>query len=392
MLLSEEDLAILACPVCIRPLVVLVGEVGLKCGVCKRVYPRARRNSRATRRCSDHRAGLNPSDRSVKPSMSESQNTSVARLKRLLPRLRKIRIGVLGDLMLDRYLWGNASRLSPEAAVPVVDFVSQSECLGGAGNVAANLTALGAAVQTFGVIGGARRGGRTSDDEPGGALRACLRAAHVDDRGVLADPRRITTVKTRVIARHQQIVRIDHERRDSLSPDTEEKLFRKLVDSLKTLHVLVLSDYDKGLITDAFAERVLHACHQSKVPNRYTYRSPVFYRGARAVVCNMKEASYYVTRSLGDDKSVEEASRDLLQRFGWPAVVITRGEKGMTIFEEDSPRNMHIAATSFEVTYERVGQPGRAHGANGRQFSMSPSGGYRLERSLFGGCCRSFLA
>src|SRR6266704_4088619 len=130
---------------------------------------------------------------------------AVRRLKRLIPRLRGKRIGVLGDLMLDRYLWGTASRLSPEAAVPVVDFAEQSECLGGAGNVAANLAALGAKVEAFGVIG---------EDEPGRALRACLKAAAVADLGIVADKSRVTTVKTRVIARHQQIVRIDHERRE----------------------------------------------------------------------------------------------------------------------------------------------------------------------------------
>src|SRR6202521_4036569 len=91
---------------------------------------------------------------------------SVPRLKRLIPRLRGKRIGVLGDLMLDRYVWGTASALSPEAAVPVVDFAEQSECLGGAGNVAANLAALGAKVEAFGVIG---------NDEPGAAVRQCLR-------------------------------------------------------------------------------------------------------------------------------------------------------------------------------------------------------------------------
>ncbi len=97
-------------------------------------------------------------------------------------------MGVLGDLMLDRYLWGTASRLSPEAAVPVVDFVEQSECLGGAGNVAANLSALGARVECFGAIG---------NDEPGAALRKCLCDAGIVDKGVLADSRRVTTVKPR---------------------------------------------------------------------------------------------------------------------------------------------------------------------------------------------------
>src|SRR6267154_5764970 len=104
--------------------------------------------------------------------MTNNIGEAVPRLKRLIPRLRGKRIGVLGDLMLDRYLWGTASRLSPEAAVPVVDFVEQSECLGGAGNVAANLAALGARVEAFGVIG---------EDEAGQSLRRCLRAADIAD-------------------------------------------------------------------------------------------------------------------------------------------------------------------------------------------------------------------
>src|ERR1700747_2326418 len=139
--------------------------------------------------------------------MSTKIADAVPRLKRLIPRLRGRRIGVLGDLMLDRYLWGTASRLSPEAAVPIVDFVEQSECLGGAGNVAANRAALEARVACVGCIG---------SDEAGEALRKCLRATGILDKATLADPRRITTVKTRIIARHQQVVRVDRERREPL--------------------------------------------------------------------------------------------------------------------------------------------------------------------------------
>src|SRR5438093_13232816 len=111
---------------------------------------------------------------------------AVPRLKRLIPRLRGKRIGVLGDLMLDRYLWGTASRLSPEAAVPVVDFVEQSECLGGAGNVAANIAPLSAKAEAFGATG---------NDEPGRALQKCLRAAGIGDKGVTADSKPVTAGK-----------------------------------------------------------------------------------------------------------------------------------------------------------------------------------------------------
>jgi rfaE bifunctional protein kinase chain/domain len=293
---------------------------------------------------------------------------SLPRLRRLVPKLKRQRIGVLGDLMLDRYLWGTASRLSPEAAVPVVDFAEQSECLGGAGNVAANLSSLGARAEVFGLIG---------EDEPGRALRSCLRAAGIAGQGALADKSRVTTVKTRVIARHQQIVRIDREKRDSVAPALEEKLFRRLLSSLENLDGLILSDYDKGLITDAFAERVLSACHRFKVPVFVKPKTSRLYayRGARVIVCNAREAGFFVTRSLHDEKSFDEAGQNLLAHFGSGAVVITRGEKGMSIFEESSPRHVTIPATSFEVTYARVGQPGVERGATGRQvFDVTGAG------------------
>ncbi len=257
---------------------------------------------------------------------------AVPRLKRLVPRLRGKRIGVLGDLMLDRYLWGTASRLSPEAAVPVVDFVEQSECLGGAGNVAANIATLGGRVGAFGVTG---------NDEPGRA------------------------------------VRVDRERREPLRAETQEKLLRLIFTALKKMDALVLSDYDKGLITDDFADRVLSAAHQLHVPVFVKPKTSRLYayRGARAIVCNAKEAGFYVTRSLTDEKSIEEAGRALLAHFGCGAVVITRGEKGMSVAEESSPQHVQIPATSFEVTYARVGQAGVERGATGRQvFDVTGAG------------------
>ena len=293
---------------------------------------------------------------------------SAVRLKRLILRLRGKRIGVLGDLMLDRYLWGTASRLSPEAAVPVVDFEQQSECLGGAGNVAANITALGAKAEAFGVLG---------SDEAGRVLERCLREAKIGAKGVIADSKRVTTVKTRIIARHQQVVRVDRERHEPLRVDTEERLLRLVFGALKRLDALVLSDYDKGLITDDFADRVLSAAHQRKVPVFVKPKTSRLYayRGARAIVCNAKEASFYVTRSLADEKSFDETSRALLAHFGCSAVVITRGANGMNVFDETSSRSVHIPATGFEVTYARVGQTGIERGATGRQvFDVTGAG------------------
>jgi rfaE bifunctional protein kinase chain/domain len=294
--------------------------------------------------------------------------TASRRLQSLVGRLQGRRIGVVGDLMLDRYVWGNATRLSPEAAVPVVDFVSETTCLGGAGNVAANLAALGAKVTSFGVSGA---------DEDAAVLRHCLADAGISDKGIVADPGRITTVKTRIIAKHQQVVRVDREHRAPLKPAVEEALIRAVKSSMPRLDALVVSDYDKGVITDALADRVLDECRKRGVPALVKPKtSRLFaYRGATAIVCNAKEAGFFVTRDLENDESVEQAGRALLAHFGCAAVVITMGGKGMSLFEDKSPKHFHVSATGFEVSYARVGQPGVERGTSGRQvFDVTGAG------------------
>lgn len=270
--------------------------------------------------------------------------------------------------MLDRYLWGSATRLSPEAAVPVVDFAAESECLGGAGNVAANLAALGARVACFGVIG---------DDVAGRGIRQCFRALALDEKRAVVDRSRVTTVKTRIIARHQQVVRVDRERRAPLAKKIEEALVRQILTALADLDALVVSDYDKGVVTDSLAERILTACHERGVPALVKPKtSRLFsYRGAAVIVCNAKEAGFFVTRTLSDERSIEEAGRALLAHFGCSAVVITLGEKGLSVIEESAPSQFHVPATSFEITYARLGLPGVAQGATGRQvFDVTGAG------------------
>jgi D-beta-D-heptose 7-phosphate kinase/D-beta-D-heptose 1-phosphate adenosyltransferase len=291
-----------------------------------------------------------------------------SKLKRIVGRMRGRRIGVVGDFMLDRYVWGTATRLSPEAAVPVVDFVSQTDCLGGAGNVAANLAAMGGRVTPFGVTGA---------DEAARGLRTSLTALGTSDQGVLSDPQRLTTMKTRVIARHQQVVRVDRETRMPLQAALEQSLIRRIKAALPRLDALVVSDYDKGVVTDALADRVLDECRRRGLPTLVKPKtSRLFaYRGATAIVCNRKEAGFFVTRELADDKSLEEAGRALLAHFGCAAIVITLGDKGMSLFEEASPRHLHVPATSFEVSYARVGLPGVDGSASGRQvFDVTGAG------------------
>jgi rfaE bifunctional protein kinase chain/domain len=291
--------------------------------------------------------------------------------RKLTPILKHFggrRIAVVGDFMLDRYVWGGAKRLSPEAPVPVVDLQSESQVPGGAGNVARNLAALGATVLPFGVTG---------DDEAGGAIRTCLAAEGIPAKGLVTDASRITTIKTRIIAGHQQVVRVDRERNTPLSRAVEERLIRRLKTSLGGLDALVVSDYDKGVVTDALAERVLPECHRRGVPvlvNPKTSRLFV-YRGATVIVCNVTHAGFFVTQTLTDEESVEKAGRALLPHFGCSAVVITRGREGLNLFEETEPRSFHVPATSREVSYARVGQPGVDHASHGRQvFDVTGAG------------------
>lgn len=295
-------------------------------------------------------------------------NNDVRKLARFAKSLRGRRIGVAGDFMLDRYVWGSATRLSPEAPVPVVDFVNESQVLGGAGNVAANLAALGAVVLPFGVLG---------EDAEGQAIRGCLKAAGMAAKEVVLSPSRITTVKTRVVARHQQIVRVDRERREPLTRAVEDRLVRAIKAALPRLDALVLSDYDKGVVSDSFADRVLTECHRRGVPALVKPKtSRLFaYRGARLIVCNTKEAGFFVTRSLEDEEAVEAAGRALLAHFGCSAVVITRGAEGLNVFEDTSPKGFHVAATSHEISYARIGQTGVDHAAHGRQvFDVTGAG------------------
>jgi D-beta-D-heptose 7-phosphate kinase/D-beta-D-heptose 1-phosphate adenosyltransferase len=290
------------------------------------------------------------------------------KLARFAKALRGRRIAVAGDFMLDRYLWGSATRLSPEAPVPVVDFVSESQVLGGAGNVATNLAALGATVLPFGVVG---------EDEEGLAILTALAAAGMAAKSVLVDASRVTTVKTRIVARHQQIVRVDRERREPLSRGLEDRLVRAIKAALPRLDALVVSDYDKGVVSDSVADRVLTECHRRGVPALVKPKtSRLFaYRGASVIVCNAKEAGFFVTRSLEDDESVEQAGRALLAHFGCSSVVITRGPEGLDVFEDTSPKGFHVSATSSEISYARVGQAGIDRSAHGRQvFDVTGAG------------------
>ncbi len=296
-------------------------------------------------------------------------NVPQHRLVRLLNALRGRRVGVLGDVMLDRFVWGTATRLSPEAAVPVVEFVQQSDYLGGAGNVAANLVALGARVELFGVVG---------NDEAGASLLSCARGLGLDVGGLLTDPSRPTTLKSRIIARNQQIVRVDREVRTPLASPLEDRLIRRAKSALRQLDALVLSDYDKGTVTETVADRVLEAAQRHGVPVfvKPKWKRQFAYRGATVVVCNRAEAGFLVARALEDEDVLQQAGRALLAHFACPAVVITRGEQGMDVFTQEDRSSHHIPAIGRELlSYRSVGQSPLQHRSAGRQvFDVTGAG------------------
>ncbi len=277
---------------------------------------------------------------------------STKKLVRWLRGMANRRVGVVGDYMLDGYVWGNATRLSPEAAVPVVDFVEESESPGGAGNVAANLAALGARVSAFGTCG---------EDAEGRRLHAALVARGIEARGLLAERARRTTLKTRIIARHQQVVRVDRETRAPLSATIEEKLIAKVIAALKGgrgakgLEALVISDYDKGTVTDELARRVLAVCVKLGVPAfvKPKWSMLATYPGATAIVLNSAEAGFLVTRPVDDDESADLAGTQLLEKFKTSAVVLTRGARGMTVFQPAAARPLKIAALGEERPFGR---------------------------------------
>ncbi|HVP57586.1 MAG TPA: PfkB family carbohydrate kinase, partial [bacterium] len=173
---------------------------------------------------------------------------SPSRVKDVLAAVRAKRVMVIGDVMLDRYLWGAVSRISPEAPVPVVEITSETTRLGGAANVANNIVSLGAACHIFGVVG---------DDHDGADMVRRLEERGIVANGLIGDRTRPTTVKTRIIAHNQQVVRTDREARDEVNGVVETTLAERILDSLGGFDAIVISDYGKGVVTKRLLEALI---------------------------------------------------------------------------------------------------------------------------------------
>ncbi len=264
-------------------------------------------------------------------------------------------MGVVGDVMLDRYIWGQAGRLSPEAPVPVVEFAEEEGVAGGAGNVAGNLAALGARVTLYGVVG---------PDEFAPLLTRCLRERGISEKGILVDASRKTTVKTRIVAGHQHVVRVDRETRVPLARELEERLIRSVIAGMRSMQALILSDYDKGVVTDELSRRVLGACDRLGRPSfvKPKWSRQAQYPKATTIVLNRAEAGFLVSSLLEDADAIEEAGHKLLAHFGCSALIITRGEQGMNVFEPEAKKSFHVPASSQDLPRRKLGLDRRAGG------------------------------
>jgi len=259
----------------------------------------------------------------------------------LFMRVKGLRALVIGDLMLDEYLWGKAERISPEAPVQVVDVSREDMRLGGAGNVVNNLSAFGAGVSICSVIGG---------DENGTILRHAFTGKGVDVTGVFEDPMRMTSKKTRVLAANQQIVRIDRETREDISPEFEEKILEFVGDRHNVWDIILISDYGKGLLTPKVLSGVIGSAKERGIPVIVDPKGTDYlkYRGATIITPNRKEAEVASRVAITDDASLRRAADFLLTEGEYHALLITRSAEGMSLFLHGG-EEVHIPTVAREV-------------------------------------------
>lgn len=262
------------------------------------------------------------------------------RLQRLVTRLPQTRILVVGDLMLDQFIRGGVSRISPEAPVPVVQVRSECFAPGGAGNVAHNLSALRARVEVVGTIGGDDAGRRLVED---------LAGQGIETGRIVRVPDRVTSQKCRVIAEHQQVVRFDREPPRALPPEAEAAILRGLHGALPRAQAVLLSDYGKGVLSPRVLKAAIAGARRRGIPITVDPKIEHFalYRGVDCITPNTSEAWAGMGRRPARD-GLDSLGWDILQRLRARSVLITRGPDGMSLFERGG-RLTHIPTRAREV-------------------------------------------
>lgn len=277
--------------------------------------------------------GSAPSSRTEKPSSNG--------LRRHIQRFPQASVLVVGDLILDHYIWGRVSRISPEAPVPVVHVESESMRLGGAANVFNNILALGGKADLCGMIG---------SDEAGRMLLKELGPKRSGRGGVVIDQDRPTIKKSRVIAHNQQIVRYDVERKGEMKPQLQKRILRYVESRLRELTCLVVSDYAKGVVTAGLMAELVRLAALRKVPIIVDPKVEHFgfYKGVTLITPNHLEATQAAGLHGDGDQTIQEAAETIRQRLGCHTVLVTRGEKGMSLFESNN-HSWHIPTQARQV-------------------------------------------
>ena len=264
----------------------------------------------------------------------------IRRLERLIDGFRSVRLLVLGDLVLDEYIWGQVDRISPEAPVPVLHVRDETTILGGAANVARNVVALGGSVECCSVIG---------EDSAGRRLVALLKDLGVDPSGLVQDPERPTTRKSRVIAQTQQIVRFDRETAEPLAPRVGRELLARLERLIPRAHGAIVEDYGKGVLSRRLALAAMKLFAAARMPVAVDPKADLAqYRGAALMKPNLRETEQLSGIAIRRREDLSRAVARLRRRIGGGAVVVTRGPDGMSLFEDDGP-GVDVATAAREV-------------------------------------------
>jgi D-glycero-beta-D-manno-heptose-7-phosphate kinase len=264
--------------------------------------------------------------------------------KNILSEFKKKKILIIGDLILDRYIWGKVNRISPEAPVPVVEVTDENFLLGGASNVANNIVALGGHAAIVGVAG---------NDRAGGILMKMLKEKDIQCGGVFWGSTRPTTIKTRVIAHNQQVVRFDRENKDKVDGKVLKGLLEYISSAIPNHDAVIISDYKKGVISYNLVREVLK---HSKPENIFVSVDPKVshfycYKNVSLITPNVMEASVASGIEIKDEKSLVNAGRALCKKISCDAILITRGEYGMSLFEKDKVVHIPtVAKNVYDVT------------------------------------------
>ncbi len=249
------------------------------------------------------------------------------RTRNILSSFHKAKVLVVGDLILDEFIWGKVSRISPEAPVPVVWVDHENFMPGGASNVANNIRSLGGEVYLAGVVG---------DDSRGEILTNLLKNKGVHCEGIFTDAQRPTIQKTRVIAHHQQVVRIDREIVRPLPEAVSGKIKSFIMDHLAEVDAVIIEDYGKGVIAPTLVQAIVRAAKKSKKIITVDPKEEHFnyYRGVTTITPNHHEAGAAVGFEIKDAATLEKAGRKLLEKLNCETALVTLGENGMSLFEK----------------------------------------------------------